>query len=121
MSSLLPYDKRLRDRSRQLRNEMTPAEKYLWARLRNKQLGYWFYRQKPAGIFITDFYCAHAKLIIEVDGGQHFITSAIGYDRERSKYFKSIERRVLRFTNQEVLSNIQTVIERIKKEINLIT
>ena len=96
---------------------MTPAEKFLLSRLRNKRLGYWFYRQKPAGIFITDFYCAHAKLIIEVDGGQHFTSGAIEYDKERSNYFKTLERKVLRFTNKEVLSDVQTVMERIKKEI----
>jgi|WetSurMetagenome_2_1015567.scaffolds.fasta_scaffold924794_1 very-short-patch-repair endonuclease len=117
MNNMLPYDRRLRDRSRQLRNDMTPAEKYLWSKLRYKQLGYWFYRQKPAGIFITDFYCAHANLIIEVDGSQHFSVDAMDYDQNRTQYFRSLKRRVIRFTNKEVLSNIQTVIDRIKQEI----
>ncbi len=114
---MLPYDRRLRDRSRQLRNEMTPAEKHLWSKLRNKRLGHWFYRQKPVGIFITDFYCPHAKLVIEVDGGQHFRREAIEYDKERSKYFKSLKRRVVRFTNKEVLTNVEKVIEKIKTEL----
>jgi very-short-patch-repair endonuclease len=111
---MLPYDKRLIERSRQLRNEMTPAEKYIWARLKNKQLGYLFYRQKPVGIFIADFYCPHIKLVIEIDGGQHFTKEARKYDRERSAFFVSIKLRVLRFTNKEVLSNITAVLEKIK-------
>jgi very-short-patch-repair endonuclease len=113
---MLPYDKRLILRSRQLRNEMTPAEKYIWSRLKNKQLGHWFYRQKPVGIFISDFYCPHSKLVIEIDGSQHFTKEALKYDRERSAYFISIKRRILRFKNKEVLSNITTVLEKIKEE-----
>jgi very-short-patch-repair endonuclease len=116
MSDLLPYDKRLRDRSRQLRNEMTPAEKYLWSKIRNKRLGYWFYRQKPVGIFITDFYCPHSNLVIEVDGGQHFTVEAVVYDKERSKFIRSIQRRAIRFTNKEVLTNVDGVIEKIRQE-----
>jgi very-short-patch-repair endonuclease len=111
---MLPYDKRLVGRSRRLRNEMTPAEKYIWLRLKNKQLGHWFYRQKPVGVFIADFYCLHSKLVIEIDGGQHFTKEALKYDRERSAYFVSIRLRILRFTNKEVLSNIVTVLEKIR-------
>jgi very-short-patch-repair endonuclease len=96
---------------------MTPAEKYIWARLKNKQLGHWFYRQKPVGIFIVDFYCPHSKLVIEIDGGQHFSKEARKYDRERSVFFVSVKLRVLRFTNKEVLSNITAVLEKIKREL----
>jgi very-short-patch-repair endonuclease len=114
---MLPYDKRLIDRSRKLRKEMTPAEKYLWSKLKSKQLGYWFYRQKPIGIYIADFYCPHGKLVIEIDGNQHFSNQAAEYDKERSNYLKSIGQRILRFTNQEALTNIDKVIFTIRKEL----
>jgi very-short-patch-repair endonuclease len=114
---MLPYDKRLVERSRLLRKAMTPAEKYIWARLKNKQLGQWFYRQKPIGVFIADFYCPHAKLVLEIDGGQHLSKESLEYDRERSIYFLSIGQRTIRLSNREVLTNISVVIERIKKEL----
>jgi very-short-patch-repair endonuclease len=114
---MLPYDKRLIERSRQLRNEMAPAEQYIWERLKKKQLGCWFYRQKPIGVFVADFYCPHAKLVLEIDGGQHFSKEALKYDRERSAYFVSIGLRILRFSNKEVLSNIITVLGKIKGEL----
>lgn len=67
---MLPYSKNLKEPSRTLRKEMTDAEQALWSRLRGKQiLGVQFYRQKPIGPYIVDFYAPAAKLIIEVDGG----------------------------------------------------
>lgn len=68
-----PYNKTLKEFSRTLRANMTDAEQCLWRRLRNKQLcGVQFYRQKPLLSFIVDFYCPRAKLVIELDGAQHF-------------------------------------------------
>ncbi len=65
-----PYNKNLKQASRDLRNNMTDAEKLLWSRLRNKQiLGLQFYRQKPILNYIVDFYCPAANLVIECDGG----------------------------------------------------
>ncbi len=97
---------------------MTAAEEFLWPKLKGKQLGYWFYRQKPVGIYIADFYCPHAKLVIEVDGGQHFSGEGLVYDKARNKYIESLGLRVLRFTNTEVLTNLQRVLEKIKKELD---
>ena len=69
---MLPYNKKLKARSRELRSSMTDAEIALWVKLRRKQLhGLQFYRQKPLGKFIVDFYCPAAQLVIEIDGGQH--------------------------------------------------
>jgi len=96
---------------------MTPAEKFLWSRINRKQLGHWFYSQKPVGIFIADFYCPHSKLVIEVDGGQHLSKEAIKYDGDRTQYFKSIQLKTIRFSNKEVLTNIERVIEKIRKEL----
>jgi very-short-patch-repair endonuclease len=93
---------------------MTDAEKYLWSRIRIKQLnGYWFYRQKPVGEYIADFYCPKAKLVVEVDGGQHFSEETAEYDKIRDENMRSLGLRVIRFTNTEVLKNIEGVLERI--------
>jgi very-short-patch-repair endonuclease len=111
---MLPYDRSLRDRSRQLRNDLTPAEQFLWSKMKRKQLGCWFYRQKPVGIYIADFYCPSAKLVIETDGGQHMHGKILEYDKARNEYISGIGLRILRFTNRQVLTNIGEVIKRIK-------
>jgi very-short-patch-repair endonuclease len=110
---MLTYNDKLKRSSRQLRNNMTNAETRLWAKLRLRQIrGFWFYRQKPIGEYIVDFFCPKAKLVIEVDGGQHFSGDAPEYDAIRDGYLKSLGLKVLRFTNNEVL-NIEGVVERI--------
>ncbi|HEX74210.1 MAG TPA: endonuclease domain-containing protein [Dehalococcoidia bacterium] len=111
---MLPYNENLKQPSRQLRKNMTDAEKHLWAKIRMKQLkGYQFYRQKPIGDYIVDFFYPRAKLVIEVDGSQHLVGETIQYDRIRNDYLSSLGLRVLRFTNTEVLTNIKGVVESI--------
>jgi len=92
---------------------MTDAEQCLWAKLRMKQTGCQFYRQKPVGDYIVDFFCPRAKLVIEVDGSQHLSDEMLEYDRIRDEYLSSLGLRVLRFNNNDVLTNIDGVIERI--------
>ena len=117
---MLPYNKNLKQYSRQLRENMTDAERNLWAKIRRKQIKeYQFYRQKPIGDYIVDFYCPRAKLIVEIDGSQHLVGETIQYDRIRDDYLSSLGLRVLRFTNTDVLTNIKGVIERIEDEIPL--
>jgi very-short-patch-repair endonuclease len=83
---MLPYDRRLKERSQNLRKDLTAAEAFLWSKIRMKQLhGHWFYRQKPVGEYIADFWCPKAKLIVEVDGGQHFSDEMVKYHRARSE------------------------------------
>jgi very-short-patch-repair endonuclease len=97
---------------------MTAAEKFLWSKIRMKQVkGCWFYRQKTIGEYIADFYCPKARLVVEVDGGQHFTKDVSEYDRVRDKYMTGLGLRVIRFTNTEVLQNIQGVLETIGREI----
>jgi len=116
---MLPYNKNLKEHARQLRENMTDAERHLWAKIRMKQLkDYQFYRQKPIGDYIVDFFCPKAKLIIEVDGSQHFVNETIEYDRIREEYVRSLGLKVLRFTNTEVLKHVEGVIERIEEEMN---
>jgi len=117
---MLPYNKNLKQYSRQLRENMTDAERKLWAKIRRKQIKeYQFYRQKPIGDYIVDFYCPRAKLVVEIDGSQHLVGETIQYDRIRDDYLSSLGLRVLRFTNTDVLTNIKGVIERIEDEIPL--
>lgn len=81
-----PYHKNLKQVSRNLRNNMTEAEKLLWSRLRGKQLlGLQFYRQKPILNYIVDFYCPSANLVIECDGSQHFTEENLEADRIRDE------------------------------------
>ena len=111
---MLPYNGNLKEYSRQLRRNMTDAERHLWAKIRMKQLkGYQFYRQKPIGDYIVDFFCPRAKLVIEVDGSHHLVGEKIEYDRIRGEYLSSLGLRVLRFTNTDVLTNIGGVVESI--------
>jgi len=97
-------------KARALRSNLTNAEKFLWQRLRLRQLdGRKFRRQRPVGPYIVDFVCLEVKLIIEVDGGQHSDNKV--YDGKRDHWLKSQGYRVLRFWNNEVLSNIEGVME----------
>jgi len=98
---------------------MTDAERCLWAKVRRRQIsGCWFYRQKPIGEYIVDFYCPKVKLVIEVDGGQHFSDEIAEYDRIRDEYLSNLGLRVLRFTNTDVMRNIEGVVARIESEIS---
>ncbi len=102
-----------KDFSRQLRAEMTDAEKHLWQRLRMKQLGVKFRRQHPAGKHILDFACINTALAIEIeieiDGGQH--NEMQTEDNLRSEWLKNHGWKVLQFWNNEVLQNIEGVLE----------
>jgi len=96
------------DRSRSLRREASPAEKALWAVLRNAQLGGCkFRRQQRIGPYFADFACQSAKLIVEVDGDSHADT--IAYDERRTGFLEGEGYKVLRFDNADVLGNIEGV------------
>jgi len=93
---------------------MTEAERILWSKLRRKQLkNMQFYRQKVIGNYIVDFYCHQANLIVEVDGGQHYSQTGMESDKSRDNYLNSLDLKVLRFTNNDVLRNIDGVVQRI--------
>ena len=107
-----PYNKNLKQPSRDLRNNMTDAEQLLWQRLRRKQiLGLQFYRQKPVLNFIVDFYCPAASLVIECDGGQHYTAEGLEADRARDQALAQLGLNVLRFDNRQILTEIDGVIE----------
>jgi len=93
---------------------MTDAERLLWSRVRRKQLNdRQFYRQKTIGNYIVDFYCPSAKLVVEVDGGQHYTEDGKAKDKKRSQYLQDLGFTVLRFSNIDVLKNIDGVVARI--------
>ena len=111
-----PYSPQLKQLSRDLRKNMTTAEKLLWSKLRMKQInGLMFSRQKPLGKYIADFYCHPARLVVEIDGGHHFSDEAKEYDRIRGDYLKSLGLTVLRFTNSDVIKNIDAVLEGVQR------
>jgi len=115
---MLSYDKKTKQFSRVLRSNMTDAEQCLWWRVRNKQIcGAQFYRQKPLLSFIVDFYCPKAKLVIELDGGQHFEQEHLAKDRERDLQLASIGLKVLRFDDRQALMETSAVLEVIYAEV----
>jgi very-short-patch-repair endonuclease len=100
------------ERARQLRREMTEAERKLWLRLRDwRPAGYHFRRQAPLGSFIADFACLHARLVVELDGSQH--TEEVAEDTRRTAYLAEHGFRVLRFWNYQVFSELDDVLETI--------
>jgi very-short-patch-repair endonuclease len=99
--------------ARQLRAHLTPAEEVLWNALRNRQFeGMRFRCQYPIGNFITDFCCPACRLMIEVDGGIH--QEQADYDRARTTQLEAHGYKVLRFTNDEVMNNLEGVLDRIR-------
>ena len=93
---------------------MTESERVLWSRLRGKQLlGVQFYRQKPIGKYIVDFYAPKAKLVIEVDGLQHLEDNQVAKDKVRDKYLAANGLKVLRFNSREVSLETDRVVEAI--------
>ena len=99
-------------RARELRRDMTPAEKILWEELRANKLGVHFRRQQVIAGFIVDFYCHKAALVIEVDGNIHDLQKE--EDAQREKALSELGLRIVRFRNDEVLKNLSEVVEQIK-------
>jgi len=104
-------------RARQLRVRQTEAERLLWFLLRDRRLnGAKFRRQVPIGNYIVDFVCQEAKLIVELDGGQH--ADQVEYDTARSKWLAGVGYRVLRFWNNDLTENEEGVLTAIFNELN---
>lgn len=105
------YNPKLKEHSRTLRTNMTDAEQVLWHRIRRKQIqGVQFYRQKPLLSFIVDFYCPAAKLVIELDGNQHFEAEHQEKDQARDSALAGLGLHVLRFDNRQVLLETDAVL-----------
>jgi very-short-patch-repair endonuclease len=104
----LPYNQKLVARAKELRKNMTPAEKKLWNEYL-KNFKFRILRQRPIDNFIVDFYCPSLKLVIEVDGDSHFTSEGKDYDLERTDILKGHGLKIVRFTNSEVLNNFESV------------
>ncbi len=100
--------------ARELRQNATPAEKALWERLRDRQLvSLKFLRQVPIGSFVADFCCRDRRLVVELDGDIHATDQQSARDRERDAYLQGHDYVVLRFPNEQVLTDIESVLRRI--------
>ena len=95
------YNPKLTPRAQELRREATPQENHLWYDFLSKH-PMRFLRQRVIGTFIADFYCHEARLVIEIDGSQHFTPEGLKYDKQRTAALETLNLRVIRFTNQEV-------------------
>ena len=107
---LPPVSAELRECARNLRANMTAAERKLWRRLRSKQLRVFFHRQRVVGRYICDFVTLDPPLVVEVDGSQHFQETGQAKDKERDDYLRSLGFEVLRFSNRDVMNNIEGVL-----------
>jgi len=100
-----------------LRNKMTDAEKIIWEKLCNKQLGVRIRRQHPIWVYLADYYCHELKLVIEIDGGIHLKKEKREYDIDREVILNEFGIEIIRFRNDQVLKELDTVIERIIEKI----
>jgi len=104
------------ENAKKLRSRQTDAETLLWEALRNRQInGLKFRRQHPVSSFIADFYCHEVQLIIELDGSIHDDPEVADRDEIRTNVFKEKELKVIRFKNEEVLTDLKTVLFEIRK------
>ena len=108
----IPKDNNQLQNARRLRREMTPQERKLWY-LFLRKYPVKIYKQRIIGRYIVDFYCASAKVVIELDGSQHFEPQAVAYDADRSAFLSAQGLQVLRFTNLEVDKNFSAVCQQI--------
>ena len=108
----IPKDNAKLDAAKDLRRKMTPHERKLWYLfLRDYPIK--IYKQRIIGSFIVDFYCHRAKLVIEIDGSQHYEGNGIAYDKERSAYLQSLGLKVVRYSNREITWNFKEVCEQL--------
>jgi very-short-patch-repair endonuclease len=112
---IIPYNPKLKEFARQLRNDSTTTEIFLWLKLKRKQMyGYDFHRQKPIDNYILDFFCYELMLGIEVDGYSHQFLEVYNKDGEKEKRMNELEITVLRFSDEQVLKDMENVIQAIE-------
>jgi very-short-patch-repair endonuclease len=111
----IPYQPLLRSLATELRKRQTRAEALFWQEVRNRNcLGYKFYRQRILLNYIVDFYCRELKLVIEIDGGIHSREQNHIYDKIRSADLESYGLTLLRYSNEQILSDLSKVLEDLK-------
>lgn len=108
---IIPYNPKLKEFARQLRNNSTKSEIYLWKHLKGKQMmGYDFHRQKPLDNYIADFFCYELMLVIELDGYTHQLEDVIEKDKMKEKRLNDLGVKVLRFQDEEVYNDVENVL-----------
>ena len=112
----IPKDNSKLENARRLRREMTPHERKLWY-LFLRKYPVKIYKQRIIGSFIADFYCASARLVIEIAGSQHYECAESDYDFRRTEFMKSLGLEVLRFSNREIDREFCSVCEQIDRVI----
>ena len=108
----------LKENAKHNRAHPTQAEAIMWQLLKGKQLGISFRRQHIIGEYIVDFICLECKLVVEIDGGYHATLQQQENDMLRTQWLNNYGFNVIRFTNEEVINATETVIKRIKENIN---
>ena len=108
------YNRKLKNNAKALRKNMTKEEKHLWYDFL-KDYPIKFTRQKPIGNYIVDFYCFRAKLVVELDGSQHYIDTGMTYDSARNNYMEQTGLKVIRISNLDIWNNFNGVCEYIDK------
>ena len=111
----LEYNKKMIPRAKELRKPMTKQERHLWYDFL-KDISPRFQRQKTIGSYIVDFYCHEAKLVIELDGSQHYEKHAKAYDEERTRFLEAAGLRVIRFLNAMIEHDFEGVCGVIERE-----
>jgi very-short-patch-repair endonuclease len=112
-------NQRLKSFARELRGRSTDAELRMWSQLRDRRFDAWkFRRQVPIGGYIVDFYCVKARLVIELDGGQHGTAEEEAYDAERTRVLEDLGLRVIRFWDNDVLAKTDMVMREVFRQLN---
>ena len=114
---MLPYNRKLKPRTQELRTRATPQENKLWYDFLRKH-SCSFARQKPIDQCVVDFWCFSAKLIIEIDGNQHYTNDGLEYDKIRTELFEGMGLHIMRFTNAEIDNSFDKVCEMIQNYID---
>lgn len=112
----LPYEKKKIGRAKALRKNATPQERRLWFQFL-REYSPRFQRQKAIEGYIVDFYCHYAKLVVELDGSQHYKPQEIEYDEKRSACLEKYGLKILRFSNEDVNRRFQSVCQAIHQEV----
>ena len=107
----------LKEFAKKNKQHPTEAEKLLWEYLRGRKLWFKFNRQHIVGDYIVDFICIEKSLVVEVDGGYHFEYEQMQRDECRTEHLENMGLRVIRFSNEEILTDIEGVLDNIRKEL----
>jgi very-short-patch-repair endonuclease len=108
----------LKNKRKELRKHLTPAEARLWSQLKNNQIGHKFRRQHSFNYYILDFYCPEKRLAIELDGSPHDTDTGYIKDKQRTEYLQNEGITIVRFENKEIIKNLEGVLVEIKKYLN---